>query len=51
VVTLLPIFALGLALAWVYRRTGNLLAPIAMHAMVNGISTALGLLVRFGAPA
>lgn len=46
-VSLLPIFLLGLALAWVYRRTGNLLAPIAMHATVNGISVALAFLVRF----
>jgi membrane protease YdiL (CAAX protease family) len=46
-VSLLPIFLLGLALAWVYQRTGNLLAPIAMHATVNGISVALALLVRF----
>ena len=46
-VSLLPIFLLGLALAWVYERTGTLLAPIAMHATVNGISLALALLVRF----
>jgi len=46
-VSLLPIFLLGLALAWVYQRTGNLLAPIAMHATVNGISVAFALLVRF----
>ena len=46
-VALLPIFVLGLALAWVYERTDNLLAPIAMHAVVNGISVALALLVRF----
>lgn len=46
-VAVLPIFLLGLALAWVYRRTGNLLAPIAMHAVVNGISVGLALLVRF----
>lgn len=45
--SLLPIFLLGLALAWVYQRKGNLLAPIAMHATVNGISVALALLVRF----
>jgi membrane protease YdiL (CAAX protease family) len=43
----LPIFLLGLALAWVYERKGNLLAPIAMHATVNGISVAMALLVRF----
>jgi len=47
VVALLPIFLLGLALAWVYQRTGNLLAPIAMHATVNGISVALALFIRF----
>ncbi|MGI8999805.1 MAG: CPBP family intramembrane glutamic endopeptidase [Candidatus Limnocylindria bacterium] len=47
VAVLLPIFLLGLALAWVYRRTDSLLAPIAMHATVNGISVALALIVRF----
>lgn len=47
VVAVVPIFLLGLALAWVYQRSGNLLAPIAMHATVNGISVALALLVRF----
>ena len=47
-VSLLPIFLLGLALAWVYRRTGSLLAPIAMHATVNGISVAFALLIRYG---
>jgi membrane protease YdiL (CAAX protease family) len=46
-VSLLPIFILGLFLAWVYERTGSLLAPIAMHATVNGISVALAFLVRF----
>lgn len=46
-VELVPIFLLGLALAWVYERTGSLLAPMAMHATVNGISVALALLVRF----
>lgn len=46
-VSLLPIFALGLALAWVYERSGhNLLAPIAMHATVNGISVGLSLLLQ-----
>lgn len=47
IVALLPIFLLGLALAWVYHRTGNLLAPIVMHAVVNGISVLIALLVRF----
>jgi hypothetical protein len=46
-VSIVPIFVLGLALAWVYDRTGSLLAPIVMHAVVNGISVALALLVRF----
>lgn len=46
-VAVLPIFLLGLALAWIYRRTGNLLAPIAMHATVNGLSVGIALLVRF----
>jgi membrane protease YdiL (CAAX protease family) len=47
VVAVVPIFLLGLALAWIYQRTGSLLAPMAMHATVNGISVALALLVRF----
>jgi uncharacterized protein len=47
-VSLLPIFLLGLALAWVYERTGSLLAPIVMHATVNGISVAFALALRFG---
>jgi membrane protease YdiL (CAAX protease family) len=47
--SLLPIFLLGIALAWVYERTGNLLAPIVMHATVNGISVAAALALRFGA--
>jgi membrane protease YdiL (CAAX protease family) len=46
-VSALPIFLLGLALAWVYERTRNLLAPIAMHATVNGISVTIALLERF----
>jgi membrane protease YdiL (CAAX protease family) len=46
-VAIVPLFLLGLALAWMYERTNNLLAPIAMHATVNGISVALALLVRF----
>lgn len=46
--SLLPIFLLGLALAWVYERTGTLLAPIVMHATVNGISVAAALAFRFG---
>jgi len=48
-VSLVPIFALGLVLAWVYERNGrNLLAPMAMHAVVNGLSVAIALADRFG---
>jgi len=46
-VSLVPIFLLGLALAWVYRRTQSLVAPIAMHATFNAISIAIALLVRY----
>lgn len=46
-VALIPIFVLGLALAWVYERTNNLLAPIAMHVVVNGASVVIALLVRY----
>jgi membrane protease YdiL (CAAX protease family) len=46
-VSLLPIFLLGLAFAWAYRRTRSLAAPIAMHATFNGISVAIALLVRY----
>jgi len=46
-VAVVPIFLLGLALAWVYERTGSLLAPMAMHAVVNGVSVVLALLLRF----
>jgi membrane protease YdiL (CAAX protease family) len=45
--SLMPIFLLGIGLAWVYDRTKSLLAPMVMHATVNGISVALALLVRF----
>jgi hypothetical protein len=33
-----PIFALGVALAWVYERTGSLWTSIAMHAVFNGLA-------------
>jgi hypothetical protein len=46
-VAFIPIFLLGLALAWVYDRTNNVLAPIAMHVVVNGASVVIALLVRF----
>jgi membrane protease YdiL (CAAX protease family) len=46
-VSLLPIFLLGIGLALVYERTRSLLAAMIMHATVNGISVALALAERF----
>jgi hypothetical protein len=43
-----PIFALGVTLAMLYRRTRSLAATIAMHAGFNTISVAIALLVRQG---
>ncbi len=34
----IPLFALGLTLAWVYKRTGSLWTSISLHALFNGIS-------------
>jgi membrane protease YdiL (CAAX protease family) len=44
---LLPIFALGVVLAWLYRRTRSLPAAIVLHAGFNGLTLALGLLDRY----
>jgi membrane protease YdiL (CAAX protease family) len=33
-----PLFALGVALAWVYQRTGSLWTAITLHAVFNGLS-------------
>lgn len=46
--SLVPIFALGVALALVYRSTRSLAAAMAMHAGFNAISVALTLLAREG---
>jgi CAAX amino terminal protease family. len=45
---LVPIFALGVMLALLYRRTGSLAANIALHAGFNTISVVIALLVRQG---
>ena len=45
---LVPIFALGIGLALVYRRTRSLPASIAMHAGFNAISVGIALLDRLG---
>lgn len=41
-----PLFALGLALAWVYKRTGSLWTCIAFHALFNGLSVLAWALTR-----
>ncbi len=38
------LFLLSLGLGFVYRRTGSLVAPIALHATFNGLSTTLMLI-------
>ena len=45
---LAPIFALGIALALIYRRTRSLPASIAMHAGFNAISVTIALVDRLG---
>jgi len=46
--SLVPIFALGVALALVYRSTRSLPAAMAMHSGFNAISVAITLLARQG---
>ena len=36
----IPLFVLAVGLGLLYRRTGGIVAPIAMHATFNGLSTA-----------
>ena len=43
VATFLALFLLALALTWLYEKTDNLLAPIAVHSLFN--ATNLGMLV------
>lgn len=45
-VTFLPIFAIGVALAWVYSETDSLAAPMLVHAAYNGTVVAIGLATR-----
>ncbi len=42
-----PLFALSLALGWLARRSGGLVAPMAMHATFNGLSTGMLLLATW----
>jgi membrane protease YdiL (CAAX protease family) len=39
-------FGIGMALAFIYRRTGNLVAPVAGHVVHNSITLGISLLVR-----
>jgi membrane protease YdiL (CAAX protease family) len=47
-VAFVPIVVLGLILAWVYERSRNLVAPIVVHAVFNGINVAVFLLADAG---
>jgi membrane protease YdiL (CAAX protease family) len=42
---ILPLWLLGIGLAYVYYRTGNIWANIVTHATINGIDLLLPLLV------
>ena len=35
---MLPLFVMGFALAWVYEKSGSIIAPIVMHATFNAIN-------------
>jgi hypothetical protein len=37
----IPLFVLAMGLTWLYETTGNLLAPIAAHAVFNAVNMAL----------
>ena len=37
----LPLFVMGLALAWVYEKSGSIIAPMVMHATFNAINFSL----------
>lgn len=42
----IPLFVLALALTWLYEKTGNLLAPIAVHSLFNAANLVLFCLNR-----
>ena len=44
--TFVPLFALALALTWLYEKTDNLLAPIAAHSLFNGANLVLLCLIK-----
>ncbi len=47
VATFLPLLLLALALTWLYEKTDNLLAPIAVHALFNASNLAMLVLKHF----
>ena len=44
--TFVPLFALALALTWLYEKTDNLLAPIAAHSLFNAANLVILCLVK-----
>lgn len=50
VINFLPVFALGLLLAWLYERRGSLWAPIVAHAFANGMVALAYVAYRAGQP-
>jgi len=48
IVGFLPIFTLGLLLAFVYQKTKNILYPIVIHALHNGILLCVALMLKAG---
>ncbi len=47
-VALLPLFAFGCLLAFVYEKTGSIWAPIAIHFCFNGATVAVQMAIRSG---
>jgi membrane protease YdiL (CAAX protease family) len=46
----LPLFVFALVLAWIYGRTGNLLAPMAAHSVFNALNFTMLFLFKEGPP-
>ncbi len=44
---LLPLFIFGLVLVALYEMTGSIWAPIAVHALFNGATVAIQMLMRY----
>lgn len=48
IINFLPVFALGVLLAWLYERRGSLWAPIVAHAFANGMVAVAYMAYRAG---